>query len=352
MASQRKSFNVAGPSHLTHVDWSNFSHRRSVAASLVKGVYIHEQDRQQCCHGGDGGGAVATSRWWESFGFQLKQELVDEKDKSIFGAVYELKSSSCQAQAQAQTQAYKPPKLVIAFRGTLIKKKRLVQDFRLDHRIIQRTLHKSDRVRDGLQAVHTAVSKVGAENVWLAGHSLGSSIALLVGRNMVKMGYCLETYLFNPPFVSVPTQIIKNPKLQEGIRLAHTAVKAGMAVAMSIVNKKIVEDNNEEFSLLSPWIPYLFINPSDPICAEYLEYFQHRERMVAAAGEIGRLAAQNSVRCMVANAMGKDCKPSHLIPSAYLTINLNGSPVSEWEAHKLSQWWHPDLKLDHKLYQL
>ncbi|XP_031095314.1 GDSL esterase/lipase At4g10955-like [Ipomoea triloba] len=159
------------------------------------------------------------------------------------------------------------------------------------------------------------------------------------------MGYYLKTYLFNPPFVSLPTQLIKYPKLQEGIRLFQTAFKTGMAVTMSISNKKIVEDD-KEFSLLFPWIPHLFINPSDLICAEYLEYFQHRERI---GGEIGRVAERNSVRCMVANAMGKDCKPSHLIPSAYLTINLNGS---KREAHNLSQWWHPHLKLHHKLYQL
>ncbi|XP_031095312.1 GDSL esterase/lipase At4g10955-like [Ipomoea triloba] len=167
------------------------------------------------------------------------------------------------------------------------------------------------------------------------------------------MGYHLETYLFNPPFVSLPTQLIKNPTLQEGIHLAHTVVKAGMAVAMSIANsknKKITEDD-EEFSVLIPWIPYLFINPSDLICAEYLQYFQHRERMVAAgAGEIGLFAARNSVRSMIMSASGKDSAPSHLIPSAYLTINLNHSPDIV-AAHDLSQWWLPDLKLDYKLYQ-
>ncbi|XP_031093177.1 GDSL esterase/lipase At4g10955-like [Ipomoea triloba] len=194
-SNKRKSFNGAGPTHLTTVDWSNSSHRSSVAACLVEGVYSREEERQQCCHGGDGGdGALASSAWWESFGFQLNQVLIDEKDKSIFGAVYELKLWS---QAQAQVEAGKPqsPKLVIAFRGTLIEKKSWLQDIRLDRYIVQNKLHKSHRVRDGLEAVQAAVSKVGAENVWLAGHSLGSSIALLIGRNMVKMGYHLETYL-------------------------------------------------------------------------------------------------------------------------------------------------------------
>nr|GLL28234.1 GDSL esterase/lipase At4g10955-like [Ipomoea trifida] len=346
MASKRKSFNGAGPTHLTTVDWSNSSHRSSVAACLVEGVYSREEERQQCCHGGDdGGGSLASSAWWESFGFQLNQVLIDENDNySIFGAVYELKPSS--SQAQAQTQAGKPPKQVIAFRGTLIEKMSWLQDFRLDSDIIQNKLHKSNRVLVGWQAVEAAVSKVGAENVWLAGHSLGSSIALLVGRNMVKMGYHLETYLFNPPFVSLISTLLlkKVPKLQEGIRLAHAGVKALMAATMSIANKKKIVEDDEEFNLLLPWIPHLFINSSDPICAKYLEHFKH-----TAAGEIGRLVGMNSVRCMLGNAIGKDCKPSHLIPSAYLTINSNGS---KRKAHNLSQWWRPDLKVDHKLSQL
>ncbi|XP_031095315.1 GDSL esterase/lipase At4g10955-like [Ipomoea triloba] len=153
MACKRKSFKVDGPLHLTRVDWSNSSHRSSVAACLVEGVYSREEERQQCCHGGDSGGALASSAWWESFGFQLNQVLIDDKDKSIFGAVYELKLwSQAQAQAQAQVEVGKPqpPKLVIAFRGTLIEKRSWLQDFRLDRHIVQNTLHNSNRFLDGL----------------------------------------------------------------------------------------------------------------------------------------------------------------------------------------------------------
>nr|GMC98589.1 GDSL esterase/lipase At4g10955-like [Ipomoea batatas]GMD11823.1 GDSL esterase/lipase At4g10955-like [Ipomoea batatas] len=338
---ERENFKVAGPLHLTAVDWSNFRHRSSVAASLVEGAYILEMDRQKRRHGGP---RAKAPLWWEFFGFKLIQVLVDREDQSIFGAVYELKFSS---------QTGKSPKQVIAFRGTLMKCKSWSQDIRLDRHIVQNTLHNSNRVHDGLQAVQTAVSKVGAKNVWLAGHSLGSAIALVVGRNMVlKMGYHLETYLFNPPFASLPIQLIKNPKLREGIHFVRTVVKAGVAVAAmssSAQNNKIVEDD-EEFSVLFPWIPYLFINPSDPICAGYLEYFRQWEKM-AGAGEIARFAARNSIKSMVSNAMGKDSKPSHLIPSAYVTMNLKRSPDLE-TAHKLNQWWRPDSKLDYKLYQL
>ncbi|XP_019149752.1 PREDICTED: GDSL esterase/lipase At4g10955-like [Ipomoea nil] len=339
---QRENFNVAGPLHLTAVDWSNFRHRSSVAASLVEGAYILEMDRQKRRHGGP---RAKAPSWGEFFGFKLIQVLVDPEDQSFFGAVYELKFSS---------QTGKSPKQVIAFRGTLIRLESWSQDIRLDRHIVQNTLHNSHRVHEGFQAVMDAVSKVGAKNVWLAGHSLGSSIALLVGRNMVlKTGCHLETYLFNPPFASLPIQLIKNSKLRGGAHFVHTVFKAGVAVGMgaAVKNKKIAEDD-EEFSLLSPWVPYLFINPSDPICFGYLEYFRHRERMAAAgAGEIARFAARNSIKSMVSNAMGKDSKPSHLIPSAYVTMNLKRSPDLV-TAHKISQWWRPDSKLDYKLYQL
>ncbi|XP_019200446.1 PREDICTED: GDSL esterase/lipase At4g10955-like [Ipomoea nil] len=346
MAWERGIFKDVGPLHLSAVDWSNSSHRSSVAACLVQGAYNLERDRH--C-----GGGAPDSSWWEFFGFQLRQVLVDQEDQTIFGAIYDLEFSPHISSKQHHLPSGgggggSPPKHVIAFRGTLTK-----SDLRLDVQCIDNTLHNSSRAHVGFQAVQAVVSMAGAKDVWLAGHSLGSAIALLVGRNMVlKMGHHLETYLFNPPFVSLPVHIIKNEKLRHGLRLAHTVVKAGMAVAMSTVvhNKKIAEDD-EAFTLLFPWIPYLFINPSDPICAEYLDYFKDRETTVAAgAGEIGRFAARNSVRSMIMSASGKDSEPSHLIPSAYLTINLNHSPDLV-AAHKLSQWWRPDLKLDYKLYQ-
>ncbi|XVF42228.1 hypothetical protein PTKIN_Ptkin01aG0343700 [Pterospermum kingtungense] len=45
MASGNEYFSRAGPSHLISVDWNNAHHRRSVAASLVMGAYMIEDDR-------------------------------------------------------------------------------------------------------------------------------------------------------------------------------------------------------------------------------------------------------------------------------------------------------------------
>ncbi|GLT75148.1 hypothetical protein SLA2020_468950 [Shorea laevis] len=47
IAPERDIFSHSGPLHLTNIDWKNFHHRRSIAASLVQGVRVLEFDRQQ-----------------------------------------------------------------------------------------------------------------------------------------------------------------------------------------------------------------------------------------------------------------------------------------------------------------
>ncbi|KAA8520958.1 hypothetical protein F0562_011631 [Nyssa sinensis] len=67
MASERENFNQSGPLHLINVDWRNEDHRRSIAASLVQGVYVLERDRQENRQGSQ---ALAPP-WWEFFHFRL-----------------------------------------------------------------------------------------------------------------------------------------------------------------------------------------------------------------------------------------------------------------------------------------
>ncbi|KAK4843162.1 hypothetical protein QYF36_004771 [Acer negundo] len=61
--------------------------RRSVAASLVQGVYVVERDRQQNRKGSQ----ALASPWWEFFNFQMLGQLKDNVDSSIFVAVYKFK---------------------------------------------------------------------------------------------------------------------------------------------------------------------------------------------------------------------------------------------------------------------
>ncbi|KAA8533602.1 hypothetical protein F0562_030964 [Nyssa sinensis] len=243
-------------------------HRRSVAASLVQGVYILERDRQQKRQG---------------------------------------------------PQALAPP-----------------------------WLQQSSRFQIAMQAVQNMVAVAGAANIWLAGHSLGSAIALLTGKNMVKMRCPVETYLFNPPFSSAPIETIKNQKVKHGVHLASSVIKAGIAVAVK-GHHQTSQDNS--FTMLSAWVPYLFVNASDPICSEYIGYFEHREKMVnMGGGGIGRLAAQNSMESLLSAVLGKDSEPSHLLPSAYLTVNPSPSQNFK-QAHGIHQWLRPNFYLQSKLHQ-
>ncbi|CAL5364553.1 unnamed protein product [Camellia sinensis] len=340
MASEREIFSLSGPVYLTVDDWKNPHHRRSVAASLVQGVYILERDRQQNRQGPQ---ALAPP-WWDFFHFQLIRVLVDDVDHSIFGAIYEFKFPPyCNYFVQ------NPPRYVVAFRGTIAKPDTRSQDLKLDLQFVQNSLQQSTRFQIAMQAVQNMVAMAGAANIWLAGHSLGSAIALLAGKNMVKIGCFVETYLFNPPFTSAPIEKIKNKKLKHWIRFTSSVVTAGIAVAVNGHHQSPQKDDS--FSVLSGWIPYLFVNPSDPISSEYIGYFEHRLKMMKVGdGSLGRLATQNSIGSLLSGALGRDSEPAHLIPSAYLTINL--SPSEDFKkAHGIHQWWTPNMQCQFKLYQ-
>ncbi|XP_009803949.1 GDSL esterase/lipase At4g10955-like [Nicotiana tabacum] len=361
MASEGEIFSLSGPLFLTSIDWRNTDHRRCVAVSLVQSVYVLELDRQQNRQGPK---ALAPP-WWEFFHFRLIQRLRDCEDHSYFGAIFEYTfpnshlnysyySTHTQNQNQNKNQNQyhqNPPKYVFAFRGTVAKKDSRSQDFKLDLRVIRNNLHNSSRFSIASQVVESTVNNNAASDIWLAGHSLGSAIALTIGRDMViERGIHLETYLFNQPFVSLPIEKIKNEKLKHGVRFTHSVVKAGLAVVVKI-QKPERPHKNDHFTILSAWVPYLFVNPSDPICSEYVGYFEHREKMIAiGAGKIERIATQNSIRSIISTAIGKESVPSHLLPSAFVSVNSSPSPDFN-RAHGIDQWWKPDLQCNCKLYQ-
>ncbi|WJX60209.1 hypothetical protein P8452_45442 [Trifolium repens] len=123
------------------------------------------------------------------------------------------------------------------------------------------------------------VASVGGNgsNIWLAGHSLGSCIALHAGKTMAKSDILIESFLFNSPFPSAPIeQIIKSEKAKHGIHFFNSVLTAGLDIAMNSDKKS---SSNDPFAALSAWIPCLFVNPSDYIYSEYMEYFEHRIKM-------------------------------------------------------------------------
>ncbi|OVA14697.1 Lipase [Macleaya cordata] len=340
MGYERETFGLSGPLHLTMVDWKNIHHRRSIAASLVQGVSVLERDRQQNRQGLQ---ALAPP-WWQFFHFQLLHQLVDDVDFSIFGAIYEFKppSSICYYWSQGV------PRYVIAFRGTITKGDSISQDLKLDLKIIHNGLHETSRFQIAMQAVRNIVASGGASNIWLAGHSLGSAMAMLAGKNMAKMGTFLEAFLFNPPFISAPIERIKDKKVKHGLRIASSLITAGLTVAVKGQQQR--PQSEDPFVILSAWVPSLFVNPSDHICSEYIGYFEHREKMEKyGAGGIERLATQNSLAGLFMNAIGRESEPIHLLPSAYVTINRSPSPNFK-RAHGIHQWWRPDLHLQAKVY--
>ncbi|KAL9242936.1 hypothetical protein vseg_016891 [Gypsophila vaccaria] len=332
----REDFISAGPSHLNVVDWDNEHHRRSVAASLVSGVYILERDRQENRNSHQ---ALAPT-WWEFFNFRLARQLVDDADLSIFGAVfeYELKTS------QSDHSNKGIPHYVIAFRGTLTEKYSVTRDIELDIHLVRHGLHNTTRTRIAIQAVRDVVASSENRNVWLAGHSLGAAMAILAGKEMAITGKFLESFFFNPPFFSAPLEGIKDERVKHGIRIAGSVITAGLAFAMSVKNPQQKSRSVETFSALTSWIPNLYVHPADHICSEYIGYFKHRAKMEQlGVGAIEKLATQHSLGGLVMTAFGKEAEPGHLLPSACLTINTAHAPDLK-KAHGLQQWWKPECE--------
>ncbi|KAK1367211.1 Fungal lipase-like domain containing protein [Heracleum sosnowskyi] len=341
MDSPRENFDLSGPSHITTIDWKNVEHQRSIAASLVQGVYILERDRHEKREGSQ---ALAPP-WWEFFHFKLYRQLVDDSNSSIFGAIYEVDFTK----QDHSISVHEMPHYVIAFRGTIRKGDAFQQDLQLDFQVIRNGLHQTSRFEIAIQAVRSLVATFGNSNIWLAGHSLGSSMALLAGKKMAKTGVFLEAFLFNPPFLSAPIERIKQKKVKHGIRFAGSVITAGLAFTVNAKQKNRSED---PFIALSAWVPCLFVNPADHICSEYVGYFEHRKKMEEiGAGGIERLATQHSIGDLVMRAIGKESEEAlHLIPSANLTVNLTPSESFK-KAHGIHQWWRTDLNLQSKLYR-
>ncbi|KAK4485357.1 hypothetical protein RD792_007996 [Penstemon davidsonii] len=318
MASGREIFRLTGPSFLTAIDWNNSYHKRSIAASLVQGVYILERDRQEKRQGPQ---ALAPP-WWQHFNFKLNQLLIDDHDLSYFGAIYEFNVPYPYPTNQ------RPPQYLIAFRGTINKPDNRAQDLKLDLHCIINNLQDSRRFKIGIESAQNVIARAGPGNVWLAGHSLGSSIALLIGRHMAKnTGTHLETYLFNPPFASAPIEKIKNEKVKLGLRFANSVLTAGVAAAAAAAAKR---------------------SGGDPKAQEMTRLSEKMEKI--GAGKIGKLATKHSIGSIVSSAMGKNSEATHLIPFAYLSIN-SCSCNDYKEAHGIHQWWKLDLEFKYKLYQ-
>ncbi|XP_021729099.1 GDSL esterase/lipase At4g10955-like [Chenopodium quinoa] len=347
--SEKEIFGICGPLHLNCVDWRIPDHRRSVAASLVQGVYILERDRQQKRTGYN---ALAPI-WWDYFHFKCTQILVDQVDSSTFGAIFVYKYHNPNYYHPMASQCV-PPQYVIAFRGTITKPDTRKRDLYLDIQLALNGLTCNSRYQTALQAVENLMVKVGQRNVWLAGHSLGAAIALQVGKELAKRGCYIESYLFNPPYTSAPIETLNNPNLKTGARIATSVITAGLTLALNKGTKnKYTTQQHGPFTILSSWIPYLFVNPKDPICCEYIGYFEHREKMEGwGIGGIERIATKNSVVGLLSGALGREGEALHLIPSAFVVKNMIVKEQGLKISHGIHQWWEPHPFWQPQLYKI
>ncbi|XP_021764018.1 GDSL esterase/lipase At4g10955-like [Chenopodium quinoa] len=342
---EKENFDICGPLHLTSVDWRLPEHRRSFAACMVQGVFVLERDRQENRTKHD---ALAPI-WWNFFHFKCFQTLVDPIDSSIFGIIYKYKPHIPNIFYPTGT----PPKYVIAFRGTIIRPETRKRDFHLDVKLALNRLARDSRYQAAFLAIEGIIAKVGPNKVWLTGHSLGAAIALQAGKELARRGYFIETYLFNPPYISTPIEKLNDPNLKNGARIARSVLNAGLSLAINGTKNNPTPEQKDPFTILSSWTPYLFLNPKDPICCEYIGYFEHREKMEGwGVGKIERIATKNSVLSLLSGALGRDHGEAlHLIPSAFVTKNVVSKEQDLMAAHGLLQWWEPHSHWQSKVYQ-
>uniref|UniRef100_A0A0D9WZS0 Fungal lipase-type domain-containing protein n=1 Tax=Leersia perrieri TaxID=77586 RepID=A0A0D9WZS0_9ORYZ len=360
-------FDISGPTHMMSkhgagsspllIDWGKEEHRRCVAACLVKGVYVMENDiHKRRVYSSD---ALAPP-WWNTFGFRPLDVIKD--DKLIFGIIYEYEA------AAGLVHHPSAPRYVVAFRGTMLGHlKTLTEDTRYNVMVMRNTLPESPRAKISRKEVEkllrritnnanatrftTAVhdgNKTHATNcdVWLAGHSLGASVALDVGRVMVaKNGFNLPTFLFNPPQVSLPPAIDKLTsrleKLKKNMYMTSYIMKAGLGKVVKPF-KPHKERMKKLFEKLSHWAPELYVHEEDMICKGYIDYFEQRQQVQERLLIVARSAMMLSYRDMVCHVLGKEKEQPHLLPSARLWKNTS----MHGGAHDLQLWWKPDGELN------
>ncbi|KAL9315956.1 hypothetical protein ACSQ67_016957 [Phaseolus vulgaris] len=183
--------------------WKDADYKRVAMARLVKAVYMLELDRQE---NRTQENALAPS-WWMPLKYKLTHKLIDKRDGSIFGAIFEWDRSA----ALADFMPIRPkgaPKAVLALRGTLLRSHTRRRDIEDDIRFAAwESLKGSFRFKETLEALLSVSDKHGSRNVCIAGHSLGAGFGLQVGKELAKEGINVEAHLFNPPSVSLAMNI-------------------------------------------------------------------------------------------------------------------------------------------------
>jgi Lipase (class 3) len=300
----------------------------------VQATYILERDRANKRAGPE---ALAPA-WWRHFKFECIETLKDIYDSSIFGCIYEFKPSH-----RADPCA---PRFVIALRGTMRDIRHIVRDGFSNWCVLVGGLNKRSRVKTAVDSVYKLISMHNTQNIWVSGHSLGASIATAACKQIAKENNLhLKTFLFNPPFPSIPTDSFQSidSKTRARLHSFRTVLRGGVALFMP---NHCCAKYREEFSKLASWTPYLFVNPKDLICASYISYFRRRENMEQNIIEYTeRMTTSFSVRGTFGEVFGQGSEMLHLLPSARLVVNLK-QLKGMYESHEIQQWWQQDIILE------
>lgn len=325
-------------------------HKRVIMASLVEGVYRIERERING-HGPRNWNGRPGLKWWETFHYDMVEPIeANNAKRTVFGAVY--KSRLDHNPGHHDLSA---PKIVVAFRGTMITNK---ADFMANIHILFHRLRSHQRYAVGLKVLREQVlTQYHHSEVCLAGHSKGAALALLMGRELAEgegnqgPRRFLEAHLFNPPHPAIP----RTEPSSKLAAISHEAHKVfANALSRALQHNDTRQDENRKFLSIRDWLPHLYVNAQDIICSAYITHFQDDhllpEKLRASFPELFS-ATPHSIRGILRSYFLKedDSRPDHLIPSACLHINGN-PPASNfltkrYKAHKLRLWYDFNLEV-------
>ncbi|CAN0897325.1 GDSL esterase/lipase At4g10955 [Linum grandiflorum] len=172
------AFHVSGPRNVASLNWRDLissswkdaNYKRTVLACFIQAVYLLELDRQE---NRTPDNALAPT-WWTRFKYRLTQTLTDERDGSIFGAIFEWDRSA----AVSDMIFVRPsgaPRAVLALRGTLLKGPTMRRDIEDDLRFLAwESLKGSIRFNVALEALRSVAQRYGGSNVCVAGKVIPS----------------------------------------------------------------------------------------------------------------------------------------------------------------------------------
>lgn len=308
------------------IDWTNDEHRRCIAACLVKATYVTEKH------------IARAWPWFESFGFKADSFFFTDSSVNdgnvCYGGVFKMMEPAASgAGAGAGPSA---PKYVVAFRGTMPLHPNMLPDLLQNTLLLFNVQKEYARFKDSHSHVDNLIRELSSGSVWLAGHSLGASLALEIGRTvMLEQGVNIPTFLFNPPHVS-PASVIHRLLSEEHKTRLYTAIY-GFKFLLANVVPWHRKGTRRLFAQLAPWEPEIYVNPDDTICRGYMDYFVQRQLISEKHPRIGSTGARTSCRDIL---FFTELRP-HLLPSASLWVNL----VDKEDPHGLRQWWKSDENL-------